>query len=255
MIPLGSIGYFPSVTKFCSKFTISHVVDWTLEKLVSCRSSHQLCKSSWQSTHLAILPTRVLDISTVNDGDLDAIRLWETKDSKGRYIALSHCWGGLEIPVKKTTRSTVKERIENGFMVSELPLLFQQAVIIARRLGIFRLWIDSLCIIPDDAHDWEVEAARIADVYSGSFLMLAAARANNSAEGILGERNVVKADRSQQSMEYYHIETHNVATIVAYYDLSEGAHYDLAGIRHIESEEQLETVSPLVSHSSLYLKP
>ncbi|KAH9223164.1 hypothetical protein DL95DRAFT_263270, partial [Leptodontidium sp. 2 PMI_412] len=52
---------------------------------------------------------------------------------------------------------------------------FQQAVIVCRRLQIWHLWIDSLCIIQDDIEkaDWEREGANMDNIYAGSSATIA----------------------------------------------------------------------------------
>lgn len=142
------------------------------------------------------------------------------------------------------------ERIKKGFPISDLPVLFQQAVEIARRLGVFYLWIDALSIIQDDAHDWEVEAARMAEVYSGSFLTLAATHAKNSEEGMLGECIIIRADGSRQPLEYHHIEAQNAPSIVAFHFWGE-PHSEVEGTRYmycLDAEQERPRIpSPLVS--------
>jgi hypothetical protein len=59
---------------------------------------------------------------------------------------------------------------------------------IARRLRIPYLWIDSLCIIQDDPSDWETEAGLMCEVYSNSFLTFAALDAQDSTEALLVPR-------------------------------------------------------------------
>jgi hypothetical protein len=67
--------------------------------------------------------------------------------------------------------------------IDKLPKTFQDAVDITRRLGIDYLWIDSLCIIQNSEDDWENEASRMADIYEGAYLTIAATASVNSLEG------------------------------------------------------------------------
>jgi len=46
------------------------------------------------------------------------------------------------------------------------------------------IWIDSLCIVQDDEKDWQREAARMAGVFGGSDLTIAAADSYNSHVGL-----------------------------------------------------------------------
>lgn len=69
--------------------------------------------------------------------------------------------------------------------MSDLPLTFQDAVIISRVLGVRYLWIDSLCIIQDSEEDWVEESNRMGDIYENSLLTISATTATNSKGGIL----------------------------------------------------------------------
>jgi hypothetical protein len=56
----------------------------------------------------------------------------------------------------------------------------RDAVVITRSIGIRYLWIDALCIIQDDYEDWAREALMMAQVYTRSFITIAA---SSSADG------------------------------------------------------------------------
>jgi hypothetical protein len=45
------------------------------------------------------------------------------------------------------------------------------------------LWIDSLCIVRDDPSDWELEASKMASIYSASYLTIAAVSSFNGNGG------------------------------------------------------------------------
>lgn len=69
-----------------------------------------------------------------------------------------------------------------------LPPTFQDAIALARSLGVRYIWIDSLCIIQDNTTDWKVEASKVAQVYEGSYLNIAATSSSSSAGGLFGKR-------------------------------------------------------------------
>lgn len=72
-----------------------------------------------------------------------------------------------------------------GIPVSSLPRTFRDAVTATRALGLRYLWIDSLCIVQDDPEDWAREAGRMAGVYGGAHVVIAANRAGGCEEGFL----------------------------------------------------------------------
>jgi len=94
---------------------------------------------------------------------------------------------GGRTPVIQTTKSLLEQH-EESIPLLYLSKTFREAVLVCRTLGIRFLWIDSLCIIQDDPQDWERESAKMADVYSGSYLNLAAAAAVDGTEGLFFPR-------------------------------------------------------------------
>lgn len=82
----------------------------------------------------------------------------------------------------RTLQGTLEQylsRVEYG----DLPLTFRDFIDIARRLHVRYVWIDSLCIIQDSREDWEKEAAQMAEVYSKSYLTIAASGSANGQGG------------------------------------------------------------------------
>ncbi|KAI3317551.1 HET-domain-containing protein [Xylariaceae sp. AK1471] len=149
-----------------------------------CRSNHLECNAPDPAIQQPPLPTRVLELDQV---DLTGrLRLLHTANATGKYIALSHSWGGNQ--PAKTVTSNLAARC-TGFPLSELPATFRDAIAVAMKLGIRYIWIDSLCIVQDDSKDWNREAAKMGDVYLHSFLTIAATRATNSEAGFLGSRS------------------------------------------------------------------
>lgn len=94
-------------------------------------------------------------------GVFEEPRLQLGESSSGPWIALNHTWGGDESC--RLLTENLQTRM-NKIPMSELPETFRDAVIITRKLGLSYLWIDSLCIIQDDAQDWSTEAAVMGQV-------------------------------------------------------------------------------------------
>ncbi|CZR69572.1 uncharacterized protein PAC_19472 [Phialocephala subalpina] len=147
--------------------------------VVNCDNSHECAQLH------PMLPTRVLDLKDVqNNGE---VHLFETHKMKGKYIALSHCWGPPISHPLKTSRATLKSHKE-GISLSRLPQTFRDAIAITTRLNIRYLWIDSLCILQGDKDDWERESSRMCDVYENSYLTIAASISTGSDCGFLSPR-------------------------------------------------------------------
>ncbi|RAQ50242.1 hypothetical protein AFGD_012084 [Aspergillus flavus] len=152
----------------------------------SCINDHQMqCADASQSP---LLPTRVIDVSPVGlDAGLVCLRDDRNKvDRAARYVALSHCWGKC-IPFATTTENLEDRKRE--VRIEDMSQVFQEAVLITRRLGIRYLWIDTLCIVQNDQHDWEVEASRMAKVYMDAFVVIGASNSNADDQGFLGPRD------------------------------------------------------------------
>lgn len=162
-----------------------------------CKLDHRVCNELW---HLPCShPTRLLDLQNVHAIDrlghvqlrlIQAI-LSEENTPSITYVTLSHRWGmspTLRLLQGPGPQRTV-EVLETGFALEKLPLTFQDAVIITKRLGFRYLWIDSLCIIQDSALDWKFESSIMGDIYRGSVCTIAALAATDSHGGCFMNRN------------------------------------------------------------------
>jgi len=136
--------------------------------------SHPCLKQKILKFHL---PTRVIDIT---DFDKKGARRIFLKSSHGlvteKYICLSYCWGG-QVPLQLLKEN--KLEMEDRIALESLPKLFHDFISVAASLGARYVWIDALCIIQDDAQDWEKEAASMNLVYGNSYLTIAATAADN----------------------------------------------------------------------------
>ncbi|KIW99704.1 uncharacterized protein Z518_11117 [Rhinocladiella mackenziei CBS 650.93] len=149
----------------------SIVTEW----LRLCREDHP----AYPSNTDVPLPTRLLDVGPFES---NSIRLRVTAGQRGLYTALSHCWGGdIEI---RTTRDSIAAR-QKQILYSDLPKTFQDAVTVTRDLGLRYLWIDALCIIQDDAQDWEGESGNMTAVYQNAYTVIGADMSLDSHNGFL----------------------------------------------------------------------
>ncbi|KAH8775876.1 heterokaryon incompatibility protein-domain-containing protein [Hyaloscypha finlandica] len=142
--------------------------------LKECTQNHIECVVTEESK----LPARVVDIGL--DLDPKQPRLLVTNGQTGQYLAFSHCWGSK--PLFRTLRSNI-EQLQTRIPVQKLPRSFIDAIEVARILRIRYIWIDSLCIIQDDADDWEREAQKMGLIYENSQCTIAATSSDSSSSG------------------------------------------------------------------------
>lgn len=80
------------------------------------------------------------------------------------------------------------EALQKYVNVEDIPLTFQHATFITRRLRYQYLWIDSLCIIQDSPDDWKVETQKMQDVYGNCLLIIASLWGADSHAGCFTRR-------------------------------------------------------------------
>ncbi|KAH7094792.1 heterokaryon incompatibility protein-domain-containing protein [Paraphoma chrysanthemicola] len=184
--------------------------------LENCDSDHPQCQRSRPSR----LPSRVLELRGPKDVRLHVGEF--TEADRLRYACLSHCWGGT-VPLR-TTKDTVQSFLADGIPWDSLPLTFQHAANLTHRLGLRYLWIDSLCIIQDDEEDWRHHGSSMCNIYSGSYVTLAATGAPNSAHGMF-----TSFPRENDCFKYFNIadprDERQEYEIVAY-DKSKSTRYE-----------------------------
>ncbi|PWY83593.1 hypothetical protein BO70DRAFT_379357 [Aspergillus heteromorphus CBS 117.55] len=167
------------------------------------------------------LPSRLIEITQNQDGR--KLRLVETKDlgdpgnaygsncregtGSIKYVALSYRWGYEDFLT--TTPSNLKEHFHNiplspsspDDTTPALPQGFKDVVDICCELGIFHLWIDSLCIIQKETktvdktllkiqqeesrRDWATESAKMHSIYMSSYLTIFLVTTDTPLQGVL----------------------------------------------------------------------
>ncbi|CAO2655586.1 Nn.00g043890.m01.CDS01 [Neocucurbitaria sp. VM-36] len=145
-----------------------------------CTKSHSRCAE--YGLPKTRLPKRVIYI---DPEDPQVCRLVEGEGREAPYIALSYCWGSTPIP--KTTTTNIKKR-RQSILLATLTKTFQDAIFIARILGIDYIWIDSMCIIQDNDLDWQEQAASMCDIYRQATLTIAAAKGTDGNAGCFSDR-------------------------------------------------------------------
>ncbi|KAL0264280.1 hypothetical protein SLS55_000227 [Diplodia seriata] len=162
----------------------------TREWLSTCLNYHPSCtrtlsKSTIDETAEPVLPTRVIDVAPP-DGSAN-VRLLEPMGGSGRYVTLSHCWGPRDRHPLTTTKATLPQHLTE-ISWHRLPKTFRDAITVVRALGFRYIWIDSLCIVQDDHHDWLRESEQMGMIYERAVLTIAACHATDSTEGCFFDR-------------------------------------------------------------------
>ena len=161
---------------------IQMIKDWWL----SCetnRQNHPRCSRSLSGSDIidpnrTPLPKRCVRVTSVfadavdpNEFDIK-LRLEETQDNYGQYICLSHRWIQPVTQQSPTTESNYNDRL-SGKGFDQLSPLFVHAFRAAVKFGVQYVWIDSLCIIQDNAEDWTQESVRMGRYYQlATFTMM-----------------------------------------------------------------------------------
>ncbi|KAK8096080.1 hypothetical protein PG999_014102 [Apiospora kogelbergensis] len=137
-----------------------------------CSTKHLTCKRQGQTK----LPSRYLEIGTSGE-----VKVVTSHGQYGEYVCLSHCWGGnIDCTLNKNTKHQLQERIPPHI----LPPVFLDAIEICKKLGMRRLWIDSLCIVQDSMDDWLHESQKMGSYYSNCAVCIAATSSANSHGGM-----------------------------------------------------------------------
>ncbi|CAJ2513530.1 Uu.00g016490.m01.CDS01 [Anthostomella pinea] len=132
--------------------------------LSRCLEEHTHCGGSDEKP----MPHRVVEIL---DYETAQVRLVDTRGTHGKYACLSHRWCPETMPASLTTRRRLV--FEDQIPESSLYPLLREAIAVAGQAGMRFIWIDCLCIIQDDPHDWAVEASTMASIYDNAFLTIA----------------------------------------------------------------------------------
>ena len=156
-----------------------------------CTATHKQCRRTISGDTLDLfdeprLPTRVIDVGRADGSQVP--RLLETQGRKGRYVALSYCWGPPDRHPLRKTKDNLEAHLE-CLKLESLIKTHQHAIVVTRAIGIKYLWIDSLCTVQDDVVDWERESAVMGFIYERAHLTIAASAAEDSAEGLFIKRS------------------------------------------------------------------
>lgn len=155
--------------------------------LDQCTSKHQSCPDLQRDV---LLPTRVVAVGGDGAGFAPFL-LVSDGTARGRYAALTHCWGG-HIDMVLTNERL--EDFQQRLPVESLAKNFKDALHICRELGVQYLWIDCLCIIQNSEDDWTAESSKMASIYSNAITTISALASRRSSDGIFRDHHTRGSD-------------------------------------------------------------
>ncbi|KAK7964303.1 hypothetical protein PG988_011277 [Apiospora saccharicola] len=146
----------------------------------SCDGGHHIC----QQRRLYNSPVRLIDVEQqrVVESSLDQ-----------RYIALSYVWGSSTAPMLlQNTLSRFSSPY--GLQYATTPQTISDAIQLVKNLGERYLWVDSLCIVQDDANDKLEQLPIMGNIYRQAYLVIVAAAGTDAYAGLPGMRDSVRQE-------------------------------------------------------------
>ncbi|KAH8777996.1 heterokaryon incompatibility protein-domain-containing protein [Hyaloscypha finlandica] len=148
--------------------------------LAEC-ADHSQCPEQVET----ILPTRVIEVAPAISPDRP--RLLATAGKKGRYAALSYCWGSNSYG--ELRRSRLNQYLEH-LDLEVLPQTLRDAIAVAKSISVPYLWVDALCILQDSDEDKSFEISKMERVYRDSLVTIVAANSEGVTQGFLQPRKM-----------------------------------------------------------------
>jgi hypothetical protein len=133
------------------------------------------------------MPTRLIDVGH----DASAIArlvlssdISKTKQTK--YAALSYCWGSEKDAESqfKTEKASLEHRCI-ALPSEVMTPTTNDAIALAKAIGLRYLWIDALCIVQDDEDDWSHESSQMNLVYRHAFVTFCSLNSDSCHERFL----------------------------------------------------------------------
>jgi len=167
-----------------------------------CTEGHQKCTQDPISgtSFLRLIDVTNMCLVTVNSDELPS----------AKYLALSYVWGGGPKDFILTKANLQDYCRHHG--LPPLPATIADAIELTRRLGQEHIWIDSLCIISDDAQDKAVQIPAMTSIYGCALLTIIAAAGQNADHGLPGLR-IPRPEKEVVDIGCYQIvQSHTPAT-------------------------------------------
>jgi hypothetical protein len=103
--------------------------------------------------------------------------------------------------VPKTLKACLTQH-QNEIALEHFCKTFQDAVVVAQKLGVRYLWVDSLCIVQDDPDDFRRECAQMNHVYARAYRTISAQDVKNDTEDLFLTRGTLCLELSTRQEKF-----------------------------------------------------
>lgn len=171
-----------------------------------CKGNHTNCSKPKISTKLdepvgneepntsLLAYTRLIDVEK---------RCLVTIETETEFVALSYVWGNsLNLDFHTKMENVAAREMDSGLSSIVFPKTIADAINLTSDLGIRYLWIDSLCIVQDDAEKF-MEISRMDVIYGLASLVLVAAAGADANVGLTG---YFRSPRTEDKQEIQQID-------------------------------------------------
>ncbi|KAF0329959.1 hypothetical protein GQ607_002726 [Colletotrichum asianum] len=143
-----------------------------------CSENHAECSSPHFTSNYEIPNFRVIDVRR---------RCIISMPSSIKYVALSYVWG--QVDTYRLLKSNMNELMKSEGLKrvwTHIPWTVRDAISFTESIGEKYLWVDTLCLIQDDANDMIPGIRHMDSVFGGAFCTLVAASGKDANEGLPG---------------------------------------------------------------------
>jgi hypothetical protein len=159
----------------------------------------------------SLYPARV-DINLIDIRRMCLIRAATTF----KYIALSYVW--VQVPQLKTTSSNLTTLLKPNSLTqfeNEISVVIKDAINLAARLNASYLWVDTLCIVQDDALIKHQQISLMAEIYNSATLTIIActgSHANTPLSDYLSKLCIENSGREGKNMVWRPLDSRALVT-------------------------------------------
>ncbi|KAK5630605.1 hypothetical protein RRF57_006320 [Xylaria bambusicola] len=149
----------------------------------ACTQNVRLCMLG-RTAGLDFQPNRLVDIGSTSGTTWRLLLKGDCNTFRSPYVTISHRWGQYQ---EFQLISQKLEAYTSDQPVSDLPPIFQDAIQVAKSLGVRYLWVDCLCIIQDSDPDWQRESLEMCRIYTNSICNISITGFEDTSTGFLNQ--------------------------------------------------------------------